>query len=797
MGKALVRVALSPISAAVGLIDKKAGAFVFSAIATAASFIPGVGPLISAGMHAANAVTGAYKIGPGRAGPGRAGLSDLGRLSLTQVAAGPRKAVFGRTAMAVDLRYTEPSGADQRYVDAILHLASHKCHSVDKLYINDELAWTLAGGAQGIYAGYLTFQPILQSGPAAYHTVNSGAKWGAAQRMTGCCTAKLRIDRKDKSKDDRSPFAAGLPSNIRVEGCGMAVYDPRRDSTVPGGMGAHRAHDPATWQYQDGATILGENHALQALSWLLGWHIGGWASVGLGLPADTLDMLTFASSANACDEAIALAAGGTQPRYWGGGLINDSDDLGMVMDQFAAACNGWWDDSGGKLGLHVSVNDLAGALISLTDDDLLGGLEWEPFPSIGEQYNVVRGKNPDPEPTALYQPTDYPEARLDSVDSIDRVLPLDLGLVQDKRRAQRIAKQVLQRQQYRGLLTIRVGVRGWLLYRGQPVRVSLRTMGWTDKLFRVERWTAGLDGSVDLTLREENAAIYAWDRSETAAVQPAEPVVYDPRNAPGGQDGAPGAPGAPGEDGLSAFAAVPSLPTWAVICDAAGTPLAGAFDGANGTLQCRYHGADVTAACVFSVVSLEAAGGYINAAGQYFITSITADVAKMTLRAVYAPPGGLPSEQFDLTIPIVKSRRGAAAIAAVDDDIEMPDMTDTVVSDTLVMLAGPGGSIAISGWMGFSGYGAWGGDFVVYLKAQWRLSGGGGPWVDVAPYVFGTPSYYDEDDMVWFGGMTTFEQSVAGPPSQEIREYRMIGRAGGGPIAPGSVSGVFSVSRDG
>ncbi len=491
-------------------------------VGTVASFIPGVGQVLGPAILAISSIGGKKK---------RAALPDLDRLNLTSVAAAPRKLVFGTTAMAADLRYVEPSGTGQRFVDAIIHLASHRCTSVDEIRIDDKVAWTAAGGVQGIFAGFMTVEVILETSASAFHTVNGGANWGSAQRMTGCCTMRLRFDRQGTKKAE-SPFSAGVPTQLLTIGKGLPVYDPRRDSTVPGGSGPHRIDNQATWQFTDGATDLGNNPALQCLAYLIGWRVLGQVSVGLGLPPSRVDLEAFAAAANICDESILLVGGGSQRRYQGAGLWPDNADPFEVMDAFAASVSGWWDDSRGKIGLFPAVNDLSGGLVSFGDSDILGGVEWQPFPEISQVFNVVRGVNPDPALPANYQPTDYPEIKLTSADGIDRVLVQNFAMVEDKRRAQRLAKQALQRQQYRGLAKVVLGIRAWQVARGQPIRLSFGGLGWVDKLFRIESWSPQLDGSVVVELREENTAIYAWDQEEAPAVTPAAPVVYDPRNNP-------------------------------------------------------------------------------------------------------------------------------------------------------------------------------------------------------------------------------------------------------------------------
>jgi len=461
----------------------------------------------------------------------RAGLSDLARLNLTQLAAAPRKMVLGDTAFAADLRYNEPSGSEQRYVDAIIHLASHRVTRIREMRIGDKLAWTDTGGVQGEFAGFLTVELRPEAGPSAFHTVNGGARWGANTRLTGCATARIRIDRQG-TKRAQSPFAGGLPQQVMFIGEGMPVYDPRRDSTVPGGSGAHRVNDQSTWQYRDGSTELGSNLALMALAWRLGWRINGVVSCGLGNPVSRLDLAAFAAAANVCDELVTLAGGGTQRRYHGGGLISDDADKQAIEQAFADCVGGWWDDGRGALGLFVSVNDLAGAVVSLNDDDILSPVKWDPFPDLAETWNVVRGLNPEPALPANFQPTEYPEVRIPSLDGIDRVLQLNLAFIQDKRTPQRLAKQALQRAQYPALFSATFGTRGWLAKKGRVVELTCGKLGFAAELFRVVDRQKNVDGTVNLVLRKENAAIYQWAAEESPPVVPATPITYNPLNQP-------------------------------------------------------------------------------------------------------------------------------------------------------------------------------------------------------------------------------------------------------------------------
>lgn len=507
--------------------------------AVAVNVIPGVGQFLSAtalGAIGSGAIIGATTLfglsaaasllSGGRAG---ASLTPFDPKSINPDPAAPRKLVFGRTTFPVDLRYAEPSGTNQEFIDYVFALAAHKSDAIESIYIEDDLAWTAGGGAQGKFAGYLTVEVILEAGSGAFHTVNAGTTWGSNTRLTGCTTMKVRVKRSDNSKSSQSPFASGISGRWSVIGRGIPVYDPAQDSTQPGGSGSQRANDNTTWAYSSGTTR-GNNPALQLLTFLLGWRIGGRVSVGVGLPADTIDIASFATAAALCDESVALAIGGSHRRYEAGRAFSDSDDPLGVVRVLLDSMNGELVDDGGRLSLRLAVNDLTAA-VTLTDDDFVGGYEWRPAAPIEQQYTVVRGRYSHPDAPSLFGMVDYPEVDIPRTSLAPRPLTLELSAVQDQRRAERIAKQAAVRNLYQGTFAVTLGVRGWLLRRNMVVAVNSNVRGWTNKLFRVRSITFNADATVNVTLREENAAIYAWSASESALVTPVTPVVFDSRAA--------------------------------------------------------------------------------------------------------------------------------------------------------------------------------------------------------------------------------------------------------------------------
>src|SRR3546814_5014996 len=101
--------------------------------------------------------------------------------------------------------------------------------------------------------------------------------WGSAYKLSGQAAIgwSYKFDKKGKK------VANGLP----VTGAyltGVKVYDPRLDSTFPGGSGSCRLGNEATYVYS-------ENPALHAGNYAYGRYHNGKRTFGIGLPADGID----------------------------------------------------------------------------------------------------------------------------------------------------------------------------------------------------------------------------------------------------------------------------------------------------------------------------------------------------------------------------------------------------------------------------------------------------------------------------------------------------------------------------
>ncbi len=647
---------MPPVIAAVAAIGSA-----ISAAATAVVGAIGLTSVVSAlGMSALGFLTTAVGIGASLlSGKPKVTNSkeNLERLRASIDPRTPRKTVVGKTALATDIRDEEFTDS-QTYFHRFIVVAAHKVHAIREVWFDDKKAWDSVSGVTADFSGYLWVTPILEGSSA--NAINISSRMGTSRRYTGLAYLHLKYKLTGNSKKTDSPFAQSITTRITIRGDGAYLYDPRLDSTVPGGSGSQRADDQTTWAWSDSAC---RNPALALLFYLLGWQINGELSVGKGIPANRIDLESFAIAANLCDETVSTVAG-TEPRYRCDGVWSEGDQPTTVIDMLKACMNADLDDVDGKLRLTVFHNDLADIAADFTDDDVLGGFEWNPSPSLAESFNVVRGVYTDASDTSLYQPVDYPEVSIASPDGIERILPFDVPMVESATQAQRLAQGRLARQQYGGTFKAEFQATAWAVQKNSVVRLTFAPLGFVNKLFRVAEMSLRVDGVVPLVLREENAAIYDAPTLDNAIV-PIDGSAYDPALDPiiDAIDSA----GA----GYTGY-----LTNEAHTVAAASDGSVASFSGAGGEFITFSGGVELTTGVTYAVQSATGVSISIDSAtGIYTISAMSASQGEAVLRATYG------AMIIDRVYSIAKSIAGATGTAGAAGAAGANAKTLTLISD--------------------------------------------------------------------------------------------------------------------
>lgn len=158
------------------------------------------------------------------------------------------------------------------------------------------------GEAIGYYEDYFWRDKQLgerpESGALSPH-FSGTPQWGSEYKLSGYAAVGMSFKWSRKGKR----FTGGQLPAIGALGEWVSVYDPRLDSTYPGGSGAHRIDDEATWEYSD-------NPALHALAYSYGRYVNGFKIIGVDMGATAIDLNAIVAWANTCD-ANGWKIGGT------------------------------------------------------------------------------------------------------------------------------------------------------------------------------------------------------------------------------------------------------------------------------------------------------------------------------------------------------------------------------------------------------------------------------------------------------------------------------------------------------
>ncbi|WDS38328.1 host specificity protein J [Caulobacter phage W2] len=211
----------------------------------------------------------------------------------------------GPVATGGNIVHLRATGAKHKYL-VYLTALSHggPIHSYGDFTADDSVVTFGADQGEGATGTYLNrmwqrFAVGLMAGTAlALTSVGSKdtpgdhgghpAEWTGTHRLCGIAHTMLCLEA------DPAKYPA-IPKPLWVVR-GGPVYDPRKDSTVPGGSGPQRASDRTTW-----STDGNQNPFLQALTFAIGHVYNGIRVGGVGMPVKGIDVQAFVYGANVAD----------------------------------------------------------------------------------------------------------------------------------------------------------------------------------------------------------------------------------------------------------------------------------------------------------------------------------------------------------------------------------------------------------------------------------------------------------------------------------------------------------------
>ena len=435
-------------------------------------------------------------------------------LSIFSGATAVRTIVLGRAGIAGQILFRQNirnSGSDPDELLIILGLAGYPATSLEKFWLNEVLVFdgdsTTGPGAitTGKFANELVvdFRTGEETSAAFPGIASLSSKWNAKTRiLRGIPCLGIRLKITEKVDGRFQPLA-----QIK----GSKLYDPRLDSTIPGGSGTHRFADPTTWAFS-------VNPKLAELLYLRGSDVNGTRIFGMGKAAAAIDLENFAAEASVCEEQIDVVGGGTIDRYTCNGVLIPGASHKTNLQRLLSASAGTMDASGGIY------RTFAGAWrspsLTFTETDIDGAptdMQLQIDPS--KEINVIGGAFAEPD--EMWVVKEYPELTDSASVALFGENPkkLDLPFTTDHRIAQRISKIQLKRLNARRAFSANYWLRAASLQPGDIITQTYSRYAITAETFRIDFWA--LEASEDsksnrrllVTMRlvEELQSWFDWD----------------------------------------------------------------------------------------------------------------------------------------------------------------------------------------------------------------------------------------------------------------------------------------------
>jgi hypothetical protein len=274
------------------------------------------------------------------------------------------------------------------------------------------------------YSGYLTTDTQLGAMPeASALTASYGTpgRWTASHMLSG----HAAISWNYKFDKDGKKFAGGFPLT-GAYGQWVKVYDPRLDSTFPGGSGSHRLDDETTWEWS-------ENPALHAGTYAYGRYANGKKVMGVGLPVEGIDFAAIAAWANVCDANGWIIFGVAYE-----GFPDDDRIRWANLTEICAAGSGEPCFAGAVLSFRYDAPSIA--LDTITEADIYGAKSVTFMQTYRGRVNTVIPNRVNPDQNWELTPDEaVQEPVYLAEDGEERREVLPLNMVKDKDQAAQLA----------------------------------------------------------------------------------------------------------------------------------------------------------------------------------------------------------------------------------------------------------------------------------------------------------------------------------------------------------------------
>ena len=431
---------------------------------------------------------------------------SAGLLTNARNATGSAEVVYGQVRKGGTITFLESTGENNKILHQIIVLAAHEVEEIGDIYLNDEVVTMVNEEVRSepYYRDSTCYVKIYK------HTGN--------QTDADSNFANSTLDLSDTLHLETS-------ANVDFIGKGLAylycrfTYD---QDAFTNGL-------PVVTAVVKGKKIVKTSNGTEQSAVYTNnsaWVIRDFLTSSYGLNDDQIDYASFEAAADVCDDTTVLSDGSAQ--YQVNGVVNLSQPVGDVLQDFVTTCGGSLFWGGGKWKLYAG--EFITPTKTLTLDDLRGPVNLQTKNSMRDNFNKVTGTFIDKDNDWIS--TDYPPVSgvsdefLIEDNNVEVVMDLPLPYTTNSFAAQRLARQMLYRNREQismsadfSLEALDVEVGDFIKFRNE------RYFGedTPEKTFEVVGWrlNPNIDNGdlrINLTLRESSSSAFGFGASDERTI---------------------------------------------------------------------------------------------------------------------------------------------------------------------------------------------------------------------------------------------------------------------------------------
>ena len=411
--------------------------------------------------------------------------------------------VYGERLIGGTRVFIQTSGTDNEFLYIALVLCEGEINSIEEIRVDekvvtfdgalsDNVQRNVASSDSNFYkdaVSYITVEPHFgtdaQSASSLLSTLSS---WGTNHKLSGICYLALKFRWN-------SDIFGGIPS-VTVKLKGRKVVTLASDLS-------------------ESSATFSTNPAFCLLDYLRNERYGK------GIATANIDLQSFRDASQVCVTQVTPFSGGSDINIFDTNAVLDTSKkvIDNVRD-LLRGCRGYLPYVQGKYRLVIETT--GSASVSLTEDDILNGFTLA-SPTKNSKYNRVIATFINPDRNFQADQITFPPTDDSSLSSSDRHATMktadggfllegrfDFATITSPYQAEEMAEIILRRSRESLGLNITAGFNAYKLHIGDIVNVTLSSLGFTAKAFRVIEMVFNADYTITLSLVEHQDSFYTF-----------------------------------------------------------------------------------------------------------------------------------------------------------------------------------------------------------------------------------------------------------------------------------------------